>query len=59
MSDHFHKFFGFQVKAEFEPLPPKFVKDINVTKDLYRRVEYIITVCNCGTGKKTRLEVDE
>ncbi len=49
MSDfiHVHKYYAFQVKYEFEPLPEG--------NNLYRRVEYSYSVCNCGRAIKSKV----
>jgi hypothetical protein len=57
---HEHKFYGYQVKADFEPLPP-FMEEsadgelVNTNQDLYRRVEYAISICNCGAARKVKV----
>ena len=60
--NHEHKFFIFQVKADFEPLPVEMVdvdndgKYTNVNKDLYRRVEYATLGCNCSEVIKRKVK---
>ena len=43
---HTHKYFAFQTKAEFEPI-------FTNGEVLYRRVEYLISGCNCGKSLKS------
>jgi hypothetical protein len=49
--EHEHKFFVFQVKADFQPLP----LDEN-GKQLYERYEYAVLGCNCGKVVKTKVK---
>jgi hypothetical protein len=55
MAEHDHKFFIFQVKADFEPTKLK-TTDGRV---LYIRIEYAFSGCNCGAALKTRIKTSD
>lgn len=50
--EHTHKWFLFQVKADFEPV--EYGK--TGTEILYRRIEYAFMSCNCGSSLKTKVK---
>lgn len=55
MYKHEHKYFAYNTKAEFEPV----VVPNPDNAQLYQRVEYLISGCNCGAGIKMRLIEDD
>lgn len=65
--NHDHRYYGYQVKADFEPLAPEYHDDMldddgnpyNVNKDLYRRTEYAVSICNCGAARKVKVVYEE
>lgn len=46
-TDHRHRYYFAQIKYDFEPLPEG--------NNLYRRVEYSYSVCNCGRAIKSKV----
>lgn len=50
MMPHSHKFFAYNVKADFEVAGKN-----QLGEQLYKRVEYLISGCNCGQGIRTRI----
>lgn len=62
---HVHKYFLFQVKADFEPykgaydslpIDPTTPRTGKLADNLYTRVEYGILSCNCGAVIKTKVK---
>lgn len=54
--DHIHKFFIFQVKADFSPATDYlYSSEDKDHRTLYERVEYAILGCNCGKVVKTKV----
>lgn len=55
LNSYGHKFFVFQVRADFEPVIIPNPDNVQ----LYQRVEYAITNCNCGEVRRKKVVQDD
>lgn len=49
-----HKYYIFSTKSDFEPVTDLEIIDIT-TDQLYRRIEYAVISCNCGSVLRKRV----